>query len=147
MTAAKIRLTLAVILFVAWVGWLGWQTRHVDDVVVSRAQVAAADCLIVAKLTAGDDGKPAGTTEVIEVLRCTAGVDPIPVGESMEIRFLSEGKGFVGEGEYLLPLAGGSDGYQLAPIPPFPSYGEPRPPRMYPWSRSVRGQIAEWIEG
>ena len=63
-------------------------------------------------------------------LRCSSAVVP--------------GKGFLGAGQYLLPLAGGDLGvFRVAGLPRSPGYEEttPKLPSVYPWTPEVQAQL------
>lgn len=151
MTFARLRLVAAALLFVGWLGWLGWAVWNKGTVqIVSRAQLAAATHLVVARVSAGDDGQPSPRVTVTDVLqapdgdrpageleveRLPAAVTPLPVaGESRTPP----------PGEYLLPLVKTDAGrYRLAGLPASPGYAATNPerPRIYPWTADVQAQL------
>ena len=136
---ARLRLALALLAFLGWVGYLAWLTRGARSVVVSRSQVAAADHLVVARLRAGPDGRPAPEATVREVL--ARGGDSAPAEGPLRVANLPEARGFAGEGDYLLPLSGAGGRYLLTPPPRSPGYEAPQRPWVYPWTESVREQL------
>lgn len=141
MSWPKVRLGLAVVLFVSWIGWLAWQTREVRSVVVSRSQLAVADCLVVAEV--GPDRKTATVSEIIATLS-EAGA---PAKDSeLVLPALEEARGFVGEGTYLLVLSQGTAGYRLTPIPSSSGFEAERRPWVYPWTETVRRQVNNLID-
>ncbi len=145
MTFARIRLAVAALAFAGWLTWLAlavWQKDAPDK--VSRAQLTAADSLLVAEVTAGEDGLPQTKVKVVQRL---AGTGP-KVGEDITVANLPSavvpGKGFTGAGQYLLPLTGGDLGlYRVAGLPRSPGYEETNPklPSIYPWTAAVQAQL------
>ena len=145
MTFARIRLAVAALAFAGWLTWLAlavWQKDAPDK--VSRAQLTAADALLVAEVTAGEDGLPQAKVKVVQRL---AGTGP-KVGDDITVANLPSavvpGKGFQGAGQYLLPLTGGDLGlYRVAGLPRSPGYEETNPklPSIYPWTADVQAQL------
>ena len=145
MTFARIRLAVAALTFAGWLGWLAlavWQKDSPDK--VSRAQLTAADSLLVAEVTAGEDGLPQPKVKVMQRL---GGTGP-KVGEDITVANLPSavvpGKGFTGGGQYLLPLTFGDLGlYRVAGLPRSPGYEETNPklPSIYPWTADVQAQL------
>lgn len=149
MTAARVRLIAAAVLFAGWLGWLGaavYQARYAPKppVVVSRAQLTAATHLVVADVAAGEEGLPGAGVKVVQVLRG----DGLQAGSAVEVMNLPTAKPpgpapFPGPGTYLLPLVGDGKTFRVAGLPRSPGYEattEERPP-IYPWDDDTRAQL------
>lgn len=142
-------LILSVVVFCGWIAWLGTQAlRHKNPVVVSRSQLLISQCDVVARV---DDLQKKRVT-VEEVLYTQDG-GPAK-GAAIEVKNLTDAKGFSSPGSYVLPLInqkqkGGEDTYILAGLPDDPGFPydgvDPRSvsPRVYPYSDEVRRQLAE----
>jgi len=145
MTFARIRLAVAALAFVGWLGWLALAVRQKDAPdKVSRAQLTAAETILVADVAAGSDGLP---LPKVVVVRSISGTGP-KVGEEITVANLPSavvpGKGFLGAGQYLLPLTGEVGVYRIAGLPRSPGYEEqadPTTPRIYPWTPEVQAQL------
>lgn len=148
MTFARLRLAAAALLFVGWLAWMAtavWRKDTPDK--VSRAQLTAADALVVADLTAGEDGLPRPTAKVVHRLSAAGPT----AGTEIRVQNLPSavvpGKGFPGAGQYLLALGGGDLGdlgvYRVAGLPRSPGYEEvsPKLPVVYPWTPDVQAQL------
>ncbi len=144
----RARLMIAAALFVGWLGWLGVTALTKSRApVVSRTQAAAAAVVVVAELTAGEEGAPAKVVTVVESL--TPGA---PVGEIVVLN-LPESRGFTGSGRYLLLLnkdtLEGGPSYRLAGLPPSP--GMPDLTRVgpwiiYPWSDETADDLRKQVK-
>lgn len=156
MTFARIRLAVAALAFVGWLSWLAvavWQKDAPDK--VSRAQLTAADTLVVAQVTAAEDGTPQPEVTVVRRLTDAGPPDGTKISVLNLPSAVVAGKGFQASGEYLLPLTGSDIGvYQIAGWPRSPGYEEVRVgrgggdpnqplPRIYPWSEEVKAQMAK----
>lgn len=145
MTFARLRLAVAALAFVGWLSWLAvavWQKDVPDK--VSRAQLTAADTIVVADVTAGNDGLPQLKVKVTHVL---SGKGPKVGDEIVVTNLLSAvvpGKGFPGRDQYLLALTDKHGEYQIAGLPRSPGYEEqPNPTSLgiYPWTPAVQSQL------
>ena len=146
MTFARVRLLLAAALFFGWMAWLGTAVLQRGSVLlVSRAQVTGATHLVVAAVTAGNDGLPMTKTKVIETLRGDVTVGEIDV-TNLHAAQPPGASGFPGAGEYLLPLTANADGktFVVAGLPRSPGYepAMPQRPVIYPWTDDVKKQVS-----
>lgn len=145
---ARTRLIIVWVLFAAWVTWLGWQSlRHARFPVVSRAQLLETRWIIVADLTADNEGRALSACTVVEALR-TDGAEPAPdPGSTINVVNLPGRAGFVGAGRYVLPLSNLNPS-KLAGFPRSPLIDPGRfPPQIYRDSPAVRAQILEFYQG
>ena len=146
MSGPRLRLALAVLAFFGWIAWLAvtvWGNGKVP--VVSRAQLTAATCLVVADLVIDDQNLPAEKVTVVSVV---SGTGPA-VGETIAVVNLSKS---IAAGRYatpqlgphLIPLAKSADGsFKVAGLPPSPGYNlqDPDRPLVYPWNDDVKKQL------
>lgn len=155
LTSGRVRLLLAVVLFVGWLAWLGYAAlRKSHDPIVSHAQAAAAQLGLVGEVKAGAEGKASQFVTVVEPL--TEGSPA--AGTEIFVRNLPEAT-FRGPGPYLLLLAPDpslvfvrTDGPRL---PAFLVVGQQRspgndlagvgPPLIYPWTDDVRKQAERLV--
>ena len=146
MRGARLRLALAALCFFGWITWLAvavWGNGKVP--VVSRAQLTAATCLIVAELVIDDQNLPA---EKVTVSSVVSGTGPT-VGETIAVvnlpKAIAAGRyATPTAGPHLIPLAKSADGsYKVAGLPPSPNYNliDPDRPLVYPWNEDVKKQL------
>jgi hypothetical protein len=153
----RVRLIVALALFLAWLGWLGYAAMSKSrGPVVSRVQATATTYAVVAEVSAGTEGKPAAQPRVIEVI---AGDGP-PANTILLVANLPEAKGFTGPGQYLLLLTPDPsvgrvviDGKDL---PAYAVVGQQRspgydlanvgPPMIYPVSDDVKAQAERLLK-
>lgn len=138
MTRPRLRLVLAVALFVGWLGWLGYAAVNKGrGPVVSRSAAAVATHPVVAAVQAGAgdlEGKAGDRAAVVESLRPGGPA----VGAELEVLNLPAAAGYVGAGKYLLLLTKDpiGNGYSVVRRPRSPG-GEAdpsAPPVIYPWA-------------
>lgn len=146
MTWPRVRLAIAVAAFVAWIGWLALAVFSNGKVpVVSRAQLTAATCLVVADIALDDQALPKDSVTVSDVI--TGG--DAKVGQQITVSNLPKS---IAAGRYatplpgphLIPLAKAADGsWKVAGLPPSPGYQivDPDRPLIYPWNDEVKKQI------
>lgn len=146
MTWPRMRLAIAVAAFVAWIGWLAVAVFSNGKVpVVSRAQLTAATCLVVADLALDDQALPKGTITVAAVVSG----EGAKVDEQLTVGNLPKS---IAAGRYatplpgphLIPLAKAADGtWKIAGLPPSPGYSlaDPDRPLVYPWNDEVKRQM------
>jgi hypothetical protein len=142
----RVRLAIAVAAFVAWIGWLAIAVFSNGKVpVVSRAQLTAATCLVVADIALDDQALPKDSITVSAVI---SGGDT-KVGGQFTVGNLSKS---IAAGRYatpmpgphLIPLAKAADGsWKVAGLPPSPGYQvvDPDRPLIYPWNDDVKKQM------
>ena len=157
MTAARVRLLAALVLFLGWLTWLGitvFTHRTNPPEIVSRSQMLAATTMIVADVTLGEDGLPSETVTVAFKVGTVIG----PASGTVKVRNLKSAQSSLAEalkpGKHLLLLTGGeNDTYEIAGWPRsagvesrFP--GEEltndkkvRRPVVYPWAPAVEAQL------
>jgi hypothetical protein len=153
MTGARIRLIVTLALFAGWLAWLAvavYQARHDPNrvPVVSRAQLLAANVLVVAEVRMDpEDGLPASMATVAQVIRgnSISTDQPIPV-LNLKSSLPSGAEHFPGAGTYLLPLYFDGSTYRIAGLPLSPGYEQPASgarPRIYPWNSRVEEQLRD----
>ena len=160
MTAARVRLLAALVLFLGWLTWLGitvFTHRTSPPEIVSRSQMLAATTMIVADVTVGEDGLPGDTVTVAFKLGMGLG----PTSGTVKVRNLKSAQSSLAEalqpGRHLLLLIGGeNETFDIAGWPRsagvesrFP--GEEvvvdkkvrniRRPVVYPWTSTVEAQL------
>jgi hypothetical protein len=141
MRAARVRLAVAVALFLAWVGWLGFlAATDARPPVVSDPQLLAAAAEVVAHVEAGPDGQLPRSVTVKQVLRGNG----LAVGQTIVVANLPDSAGYAGPGDYLIPLAPGEAGAYRIPGPARSPGSElskvPLRALIYPWNDAVRAQ-------
>ena len=144
----RVRLLVAAALFVGWLGWLGFTAVTKSRApVVSRAQAAGADAVVVADLTAGEDGAPAAVATVIESLR-----EGGPAAGSIVVANLPKASGYSGPGKYLLLLnKDAPDGPPLYRLTgqqrsPGADMADVGPPRIYPWTDKTADDMRKQVK-
>lgn len=146
MTAARVRLVLAAAAFLGWLAWLAVAVYSNGKVpVVSRAQLTAATCLVVADVSIGDRSLVVGTVTVSSVVSGQGAV----VGEVLTVanlpKAIAAGRyALPSPGPHLIPLAKTADGlWKVAGLPPSPGYNlqDPDRPLIYPWDEDVKKQL------
>jgi hypothetical protein len=150
MTFARIRLVLAAVAFVGWLAYLGYAVSKKGTVqIVSRAQLTAATCLVVAKVESNPDGTPSSLATVVQVLGDSKD-KPVGVIEVLNLPSAATPLPVAGEsrvppaGEYLIPLVkAGEKAYRVAGLPKSPGVEAVMPdrPLIYPWADDVRTQL------
>jgi len=144
-TGARIRLALAAIAFLGWLTWLAIAVSQKDRPDrVSRAQLTAADTLVVATLTVDSEGVPQPKVQIRQKWNAAGPAE----GADIEVTNLTVaspvGKPFPGPGDYLLPLIRDGKQYRIAGLPRSPGYeGNPYPakPIIYSWTNDVEAQL------
>lgn len=127
MQAARIRLLIAVVLFVSWLGWLGWLAATAsDEIVLSRPQMLVASAQVIAELTPqAAEPVPRPIVVITEVAWATGQAKHLQAGDTITITNLDRcgpAQGWNGRGRYILPLSKTRGGYVITPIPPSPGY-------------------------
>lgn len=150
MTFARIRLAIALAAFFGWMGWLAYAVSQKGTVqIVSKAQLLAADTLVVATVTTDASGRAVETVTVAKVLKHPAG-QPAPTGlirvlklDVCVVPIAINGSRDVVAGEYFLPLVKDGENYRVAGLPRSPGL-EARTldrPIVYPWTPDVMTQL------
>lgn len=140
--AARTRMIVAWAVFVGWVGWLSWQSHRVGRfAVVSRAQLAQADCAVIAELVSEPDGRAKPLAKFGKIV-WPSGVK-IELPETAELANLPVCSGFAGPGSYVVPLAKSAEGaWRIAEVGRSPLLDAWRiPPAVYPVSDVVLRQL------
>jgi hypothetical protein len=146
MTGKRIRLVLAATAFFGWILWLAIAVRGNGKVpVVSRAQLTAASCLVVADVTITDQNLVAPRVTVSSVVS-GPGVNAGDVVTVVNLpKAIAAGTYAVPvAGPHLIPLAKTPDGFwKVAGLPPSPGYNlaDPDRPLIYPWNDDVKRQL------
>ncbi|HJZ58020.1 MAG TPA: hypothetical protein VKE74_23970 [Gemmataceae bacterium] len=153
----RVRLIVAVALFLGWIGWLAYAALSKSHgPVVSRAQATATTYAVLAEVPAGADGKPTARPRVVEVL---AGDGP-PADTQLFVANLPEAKGFAGAGPYLLLLTPDPSVGRVAlngqDLPAYSVVGQQRSPgydlagvgspMIYPASDDVKAQAEKLLK-
>jgi hypothetical protein len=129
-------------LFVGWIIWLGSEAlRHRNPVVVSRAQLLAAQYDVLAEVSPAAGNLPEPSVQVQSVLFGGEGA-PAP-GQTVTVRNLPRTQGFAGKGTYVLPLVKEGSEFLVADLPFDPGFPPFRslPPRIYPRTPEVQRQF------
>jgi hypothetical protein len=145
MTGAKLRLALAATAFFAWIGVLAWTVAGNGKLpVLSKAQLTAAQSLIVADVTLDGQGLPADAVTVTSTVRGKTVTGKVSISNLPQA---------IAAGSYKTPAAGphlipvvpvGDTLLAIAGLPPSPGMNVPQPPRpiIYPWTDEVKKQLA-----
>jgi hypothetical protein len=148
MKRSPIALIVSLAFFVGWMIWLGAEAlRHRNPVVVSRAQLLAAQYDVLADVSPGADNKPDQKIQVQSVL--SGGESAPAAGQAITVRNMPDTQGFAGKGTYVLPLVKRGADYWVADLPFDPGFPPLRslPPRIYPWTPEVQGQFESLRQG
>lgn len=133
MTHPRLRLGVAIFLFLGWIGYLTYLVvRTREPVIVSRPQLLHSDVVIVAEVEE-KEGAPAPVVKVKEVLWAAEGKARPEVGQEITLReivdvlphqradYQKRGWGWHGPGDYLIPLQVAKDqagaDYGVTPMP------------------------------
>lgn len=144
---AWLGLAVSATLFVAWLGFLGYLVlTDARPTVVSYPQLLASSAEIVTHIEPEADGQLPRTVTVKEVLR-----GQVP-GPTIAVANLPESVGYVGPGDYLVPLVpvGGAGGGKEFRVPrparsPGSELGKNAPEAMiYPWNKAVQQQYHDY---
>jgi hypothetical protein len=137
---ARLRLGLAVILFVGWLGWLVYlaATAAPRSETLSKSQLLVSNLDVVAQIDALD-GKIK-----IEKVRWPHTKQADALAGAIEVRNLPSCDGWKGPGRYIVPLITNWHGsYEVAPLPPTPGFESARP-RIYPDTPDTLKQLDEF---
>jgi hypothetical protein len=142
MNLARLRLTLAALLFTAWICWLAYlviSTGGKQPIVLSRPQVLVSELDVIAWVDhIEDDGTD---VEVREVHWPKDQKDK--EGKKLRVSSLAHCRNdWQGPGLYILPLMlNPNQTYQVAPVPPSPGYSQVGQTRIYPYNEETRKQL------
>lgn len=107
MTHPRLRLAVAVFLFLGWIGYLLFLVvRTRNPVILSRPQLLETDVVVLAALRE-ENGKPHPEAAVTDILWALDGSAKPEIGNTLRLPELvdsAEGQGWRGPGEYLIPL-------------------------------------------
>jgi hypothetical protein len=124
--------------------WLGVRAiRTKNPVVVSRSQLTVSQFDLVAQIT-----DLTGKRVTVDDVLYAAGDGPAK-GDVLTVKNLTDAKGFVSSGTYVVPLIKVKDEYLLAGLPDDPGFPNDMidtraiAPRIYPWTDEVRRQLSE----
>lgn len=146
MTWPRVRLAIAVTAFVAWIVWLALAVFSNGKVpVVSRAQLTAATCLVVADIALDDQALPKDSISVSAVISG----EGLKIGQQFTVENLPKA---IAAGRYATPLPGphlipltksANGNWKVAGLPPSPGYQivDPDRPLIYPWNDEVKKQM------
>jgi hypothetical protein len=136
MTFPKARLIVSAVLFLAWLGFLLYLVGETKNTVISKPQVQIAQAVVIVAVR--DDGGKADPTVTVkeqlgrndndEALRQLAGRRGL-AGQQLRLTDLlgcKKGHGYVGAGDYVIPLMRRAGAWQIAAIPT-PGYSRPHP--------------------
>lgn len=145
MTGAKLRLALAATAFFAWIGVLAWTVAGNNKrPVLSRAQLTAAQSLIVADVTIDGQGLPAEAVTVTSTVRGKTVTGQVTISNLPQAIAAGSYK-TPAVGPHLIPVIPMSDTlFTIAGLPPSPGMNVPQSPRpiIYPWTDEVKKQLA-----
>ncbi len=125
---ARLRLAIAVLIFVGWIGWLVYLAilGTPRPPVLSHSQVLVSNLDVIAQIDALDPPK----IKIKEILWPHKEAEK-PPESPVEVPHLPSCVGWNGPGEYLVPLRTDWHGsYDVQPLPPTPGF-EKAPPRIY----------------
>ncbi len=125
---ARIRLTVAVILFLGWIGWLVYLTVvGTPRPQVSRSQLLVSNLDVVAQIDQLEGNPP--KIEIKEVhWPHTKQAKNLEHDATVEVPNLPSCDGWKGPGRYIVPLITDWHGsFQVAPLPPSPGFESARP--------------------
>jgi hypothetical protein len=115
MTFPKARLIVSLCLFLAWLGFLGFLVSERYTIILSQPQFALAEAYVIVTIKADD-----ATAAVKEVAWCAHPADrelltkkPLVLPELVS---LGKAQGFMGPGDYILPLVRSSNYFEIAPV-------------------------------
>jgi hypothetical protein len=145
MKAARIRLILAAVAFLAWLGWLAMAVAQKGKTdIVSRAQLTEATMYVVADVAVDAEGLPIANVKVVKSLKAPLEGNPSAI-DVLNIRKATvPGKSFPGPGIYLIPVVTLSPTeYLIAGLPRSPGYEATMPdrPAIYPWNEDTQKQL------
>jgi hypothetical protein len=147
MKPAAGRLLLVIVLFGGWLAYLGYlvytrpHTPGGQPLVLSRPQFLVSTLDVVARVEDHDK------VTVVEVLY-PAHQAPVQKGDVISVEDFGRQpppSGWLGSGEYLLPLlplGSNQKHYRVAPIPSSPGYAQAEP-RIYPGTKQALAQYRE----
>lgn len=154
MNRGKIRLAIAVCLFLAWLGYLVYLVAVTrDPVILSRPQFLVSNLYVLAELTA-DEEHPDTQAKVREVRWAADEGDKKLLGVALTIQKLDkcgEAQGWRGPGVYIVPLSKFRDGsYHLTETPPSPGFSPNSRPeyryRIYSATEDSLRQLDQLVE-
>ncbi len=145
MSGARIRLGVALFLFVGWLSYLAMLATQARSIIVSRSQLAVATTMVIAEVQVDADGRPTDEVTIVEILKAGPLNDLRP-GQLQVIADLDNSRvpytpGFPGSDQYLLLLRGDAENVHLASPPPSPGHRSAARPWIYPWNEQLRSQL------
>jgi hypothetical protein len=128
MQAARLRLYLAAVLFIAWIGWLGYLAftsgtqpiSRIQPIVLSRAQFLVSTLDVIAEI-GGDEQTRSDKVTIKEVHWPASAADELK-NATIRVTNLSGCDGWQGPGEYILALVPDGKDYQVAATPVSPGF-------------------------
>ncbi len=153
-TRRKVRLFVAVTLYVLWTAFIAYLAlAGKEAVVVSRPQILAAPLVVEAEVA--EESADLRSVRVVQVFRGRQLLDAVkqPDGEQPVLRVsgFDRSRGWKGPGRYVLPLQPDGEGaFALVPLPASPGFPlhnrvEQTRPLIYPSTPSVRRQTEEAV--
>lgn len=153
-TRRKVRLFVAVTLYVLWTAFIAYLALGGKEaVVVSRPQILAAPLVVEAEVA--EESGDLRSVRVMEVFRGKQLLDAVkkPDGEHpvLQVSGFDHSRGWKGPGLYILPVQpDGEAAFTLVPLPMSPGFplhnrGEQTRPLIYPATPSVRRQTEEAV--
>lgn len=153
-TRRKVRLFVAITLYVLWTAFIAYLALGGKEaVVVSRPQMLAAPLVVEA-----DVSESAGDVRPVRIVRVYRGQQMLsglarPNEERLSVRVsgFEQARGWQGPGTYILALQRGhEDSFALVPLPMSPGFPPPgradqMRPLIYPATPSVRRQTEEAV--
>ena len=123
----KVRLIVAGCLFAGWIGYLAYLVSITrNPVLLSRPQFLAAELYVLAELSGDADKYPDRSIRVLKVVWPKDEASQKLAGTDITVdylQFCKQENGWLGIGEYILPLTRAPDGrYLLTEIPMSPGF-------------------------
>jgi hypothetical protein len=155
MTAARMRLLIAALLFFGWLGWLAYlavSAAMTPRIVLSRPQFLVSNFDVIAQVNElPADKNKAAPVKVVEVYWPPEQKKALE-GKTIDVKGLAEcRRDWIGPGKYILPLVHSEkEGYMIAAVPHSPGFPPPGNPddadgpriyRIYPVTPETLEQL------
>jgi hypothetical protein len=138
---ARLRLAVAIVLFVGWIGWLVYLAVMATPrpPTLSRSQLLESNLDVIAQIDQLDPPK----IKMDDVHWPQTKQAQSLKGATIEVSNLASAEGWKGPGRYIVPLRTNWHGsYEVAPLPPTPGFESARP-RIYPAMPETLRQLDE----
>jgi hypothetical protein len=149
MQRARMRLIVAILLFVGWLGWLAYlAATATHPIILSRPQCLYAQVIVHATVT-GEEHASNNVTirEILHGIDPKDRLKPEAEVEILQLDKCGSAQGWEGPGEYLLPVSVNLKGeYHITHIPESPGYAPESMAqvlRIYPYNQEVKRQLTQ----